>query len=125
MIHGVGAETPTQVVLFLTAAGVNGRVGGVAVLVASDADVEVTVRLGPGEVEVRNGRSASADLVVAADSSLLIGLAGTPLRLGLPDGLERAGRAVLRDLAAGRIRVHGGASHPRLLRRLTMLLSVQ
>jgi hypothetical protein len=34
MIHGVGAETPTQVVLFLTAAGVNGRVGGVAVLVA-------------------------------------------------------------------------------------------
>jgi hypothetical protein len=34
MIHGVGAETPTQVVLFLTAAGLSGVAGGVAVLVA-------------------------------------------------------------------------------------------
>jgi hypothetical protein len=32
MIHGIGAETPTQVVLFLTAAGLSGRAGGVAVL---------------------------------------------------------------------------------------------
>jgi high-affinity nickel-transport protein len=32
MIHGVGAETPTQVILFLTAAGLSGRAGGIAVL---------------------------------------------------------------------------------------------
>ncbi len=32
MLHGVGAETPTQVVLFLTAAGVGGRLAGSAVL---------------------------------------------------------------------------------------------
>jgi high-affinity nickel-transport protein len=34
MIHGVGAETPTQVLLFLAAAGAGGRVAGVIVLVA-------------------------------------------------------------------------------------------
>jgi hypothetical protein len=34
MIHGVGAETPTQVVLFLTAAGAAGRSVGVLVLAA-------------------------------------------------------------------------------------------
>lgn len=34
MLHGIGAETPTQVVLFATAAGVGGQVGGLAVLVA-------------------------------------------------------------------------------------------
>ena len=33
MIHGVGAETPTQVLLFLSAAGVGGRAAGIAVLV--------------------------------------------------------------------------------------------
>lgn len=33
MIHGVGAETPTQVVIFLTAAGAGGRLAGVAILV--------------------------------------------------------------------------------------------
>jgi hypothetical protein len=97
--------------------------GGVAVLVAPDAGVEVTVRVGPGEVGIRNGRAAGADLVVTADSGRLIGLAGTPLRLGLPDGFARQGRVVLRDLAARRVRVRGLATHPRLLRRLTMLLS--
>ncbi|HEX9969458.1 MAG TPA: hypothetical protein VGB03_04905 [Acidimicrobiales bacterium] len=33
-LHGVGAETPTQVVLFVTAAGVAGAAGGVLMLVA-------------------------------------------------------------------------------------------
>lgn len=34
MLHGVGAESPTQVLIFLTAAGVGGRGAGVALLVA-------------------------------------------------------------------------------------------
>jgi hypothetical protein len=33
MVHGVGAETPTQVLLFLTAAGIGGNAGGVVLLV--------------------------------------------------------------------------------------------
>ena len=32
MIHGIGAETPTQVVIFLTAAGAGGKAAGTAVL---------------------------------------------------------------------------------------------
>jgi high-affinity nickel permease len=32
MVHGVGAETPTQLVIFLTAAGTSGKTAGVAVL---------------------------------------------------------------------------------------------
>ena len=33
MLHGVGAETPTQVVIFLTAAGAGGALAGIAILV--------------------------------------------------------------------------------------------
>jgi high-affinity nickel-transport protein len=33
MLHGIGAETPTQVLLFVTAAGVAGKAGGVLLLV--------------------------------------------------------------------------------------------
>jgi hypothetical protein len=33
MVHGVGAETPTQVLIFLTAAGISGNSGGVLLLV--------------------------------------------------------------------------------------------
>jgi high-affinity nickel permease len=32
MVHGIGAETPTQLVIFLTAAGTSGKAAGVAVL---------------------------------------------------------------------------------------------
>lgn len=42
VLHGVGAETPTQVLLFLTAAGVAGHVAGVAVLLAFIAGLLLT-----------------------------------------------------------------------------------
>jgi high-affinity nickel permease len=34
MLHGLGAETPTQILIFATAAGVGGKAAGIAVLVA-------------------------------------------------------------------------------------------
>ena len=34
MVHGIGAETPTQVVIFATAVGAGGKAAGEAVLVA-------------------------------------------------------------------------------------------
>lgn len=34
MLHGVGAETPTQIILFVTAAGIGGRGAGVVLLAA-------------------------------------------------------------------------------------------
>jgi len=34
MVHGIGAETPTQIVIFLTAVTVGGKAAGEAVLVA-------------------------------------------------------------------------------------------
>jgi high-affinity nickel-transport protein len=34
MLHGIGAETPTQILLFVAAAGVGGRAGGLLMLVA-------------------------------------------------------------------------------------------
>jgi ABC-type nickel/cobalt efflux system permease component RcnA len=42
MLHGVGAETPTQVVLLLTAAGIGNRVAGTAVLLAFIAGLLIT-----------------------------------------------------------------------------------
>ena len=35
MLHGIGAETPTQILIFAAAAGAGGRIAGLAVLVAS------------------------------------------------------------------------------------------
>jgi hypothetical protein len=95
-----------------------------AVIEVPDASVVVTVRIRPREVEVSDG-AAPAPVRVRADSDRLLALAAMPLRLGLPDPFSAEGRAVLADLALGRVRVRGLVSHLPTVRRLTMLLSAR
>lgn len=99
-----------------------------ASLVASDAEVAVTIQLlpgaGPGFV-VHDGEDPWAEIVVHATGAELLGLAASPLRLGLPDPASVAGRRVIGDVLRRRIRVRGLVRHPGTLRRLSMLLSVR
>lgn len=95
----------------------------VVALVASDAEVAVTVRLAPGSVRVADGVATDAHLRVVADADRLLALAAAPLRAGLPDALHPDGRAALADVVTGRVRVHGLLRHPVRLARFTSLLS--
>lgn len=96
----------------------------VASIAASDAGVSVTLRLEPTRVLVADG-SGGAHLRIVADSERLLELTAAPLRFGFPDAFSRQGRAVLRDVLSGRVRIGGMLSHPARLARLTMLLSVR
>ncbi len=102
-----------------------------ASLVATDADVAVTIQMlpgarrAPGTVLVHDGRDPWAEIVVRADSVGLLELAATPLRFDLPDMATRDGRAVLGQLVRGRIRVQGMVRHLGTVRRLSMLLSAR
>jgi hypothetical protein len=98
--------------------------GGVVAVSAPDAEVAVTVRMGPGDVVVSNGVEPDAQVVITADSSLLLGMTASPLRMGLPDAFTRQGRAVLGDVLSRRVRIRGLLSHPRRLAGFTRLLSV-
>ena len=95
-----------------------------ATITVPDAGVAITVRTSPGGVEVRDGAVPAAHVAITADSERLLGLTSAPLRLGLPDPLDPRGRAVLRDVMAGRVRIRGMLTHPRRLARLSSLLSV-
>lgn len=99
--------------------------GGLATLIATDAGVAATVRLGPGDVEVASGAHPAAVLVVRAPGTDLLGLAASPLRFGLPDPLSRQGRHLVAEIVRGRIRMRGALLHVGLARRLTMLLSAR
>lgn len=90
---------------------------------APDAGVVVTLRFGRGEVTIANGADPRAGVVVRAEAHDLFGLAGAPLRLGLPDPFSREGRVVLGRILRGHIHVHGLISRLPTVRRLTMLLS--
>jgi hypothetical protein len=96
----------------------------VAVLEAPDAGVTIHLRIAPEEVRVGDGDVPDAHLRVRADAERLLGLTTAPLRLGLPDVTRPEGRAVIRDLLRGRLRVRGLVRHPLRLARLTSLLSV-
>jgi hypothetical protein len=96
----------------------------VASIAAPDAGVSVTLRLHPERVLVADG-AGKAHLRISASSAKLLELTAAPLRLGFPDALSRQGRAVLRDVLSGRVRIGGMLAHPVRLARLTMLLSVR
>ena len=102
-----------------------------AALVATDAGVAVTIRMlpgaahTPGSVSVHDGEDPGAEIAVYAASMALLELAGTPLRLGLPDVLTATGRGVLLQIARRRIRVRGLVRHLGTVRRLSILLSAR
>ena len=91
---------------------------------ATDVGVDVSIKLVPGEVVVRNGVVGRPDVLVATDSDSLIGLSSVPLRFGLPDAMTKEGREVNRRLLKGELRVKGLIRHPAKLARLNKLLSV-
>jgi hypothetical protein len=97
----------------------------VASIRAIDAEVSVAIVLGAGTVRVSGDRLGRAHVRIEGTSLRLLALVGVPLRLGLPDLMTSQGRAAVRDVLAGRIRIHGMLAHPIRLARLTMLISAR
>lgn len=93
-------------------------------IVAADAEVACTVRLGPGRVSVANGLGGSPAVIVRADTQTLTELTTVPLRMGFPDAMTAEGRAVTRKLIKGRLKVRGLVTRPGVVSRLNRLLSV-
>lgn len=96
----------------------------VASLEAADAGVTITLLLSPRGVVVADGAAAKAHLRVRTSGEGLLALAAAPLRFGFPDPFTPDGRAVLHDIARGRLRIGGLLAHPVRAARLTKLLSV-
>jgi hypothetical protein len=91
---------------------------------ATDVGVDVSIRLEPGRVIVRNGVVGRPQVVVETDSETLMGLSSMPLKFGLPDVMTKEGREVNRKLMKGQLKVRGLLRHPAKLARLNKLLSV-
>lgn len=90
MLHGVGAETPTQVLIFLTAAGVNDRVHGLVLLgtfvvglLTSNALLALATTIGLGGSRRLDSVYIAVSLATAGFSAAL----GTLFLLGRGDAL--------------------------------------
>ena len=96
----------------------------VASISVPDVDTEVAIRFAPDRIQVRTGPVSRSDVVVQADSELLMSLSTVPLRFGLPDLGTREGRHVVAQLLRRKLRIKGALRHPAKLARLNKLLSV-
>jgi hypothetical protein len=91
---------------------------------ATDIGVDVSIRLAPGKITVRNGIVGRPQVMVESDADTLVGLSSVPLKFGLPDIGTKEGREVNGKLLRRRLRVKGLLLHPGKLARLNKLLSV-
>ena len=98
--------------------------GSVVAIVAPDADVAVSIQMGPDAIEIAGGIRPDAHIVVTASSDRLLHMTSSPLRFGLPDALSRHGREVLAHVLSRRVKIEGLVRSPHRLARLTRLLSV-
>ena len=94
------------------------------------AEVELEIRDGypavrvlfdESTVLVEDGRAAAPDLRISGELPDLVSLMVTPYIGGLPNPIDRRGRAALGMLALGRVRVEGRIA---LLRRFLGLIGV-
>jgi hypothetical protein len=92
-------------------------------IVAIDAEVGATLRIGEDRVRVSMVPDPAAPVRIAAAGHLLFAMVAAPTRLGLPDVLSADGRAVVGAILTRRIRVRGLVTRFPELRRLTMLLT--
>jgi hypothetical protein len=85
MIHGVGAETPTQLLIFLTAAGAGGRLAGELVLAAFIAGLLVSntlITVGSAFGFLRASRNWTVYLIVALLTALFSTVIGVLFLFG-------------------------------------------
>ena len=88
MIHGVGAETPTQVLIFLTAAGAGGRTVGILVLMAFIVGLlgsNTLITLGSAFGFLRASRNFPVYVTVAVLTAAFSLFIGTVFILGRED----------------------------------------
>lgn len=83
------------------------RTRGAVQIDVPDAEVTVGLRFVPGAVTVSSAPVPGADVRIISNAETLLGLSGVPLRVGLPDPLTADGRAVVRAVLAGRLRIRG------------------
>jgi len=94
------------------------------VIVARDIDITVTLAFKRGELTIYNGIIGKADLKIIADHDVILDLSLVNILKGLPNFFDKAGRAILKRLFFGNLKIEGMLKHPLQLIYLTKIFSV-
>jgi hypothetical protein len=100
------------------------RLDASVLIEARDAEVVVTLEFSRGALTVYAGPRPAPRVRISADSETILELARFPIVLGLPMVFGGHGRALLRKLFDGTLRISPLRGNIGMLLRLTRLLSV-
>jgi len=100
------------------------RMKGPVGLVATDAEVSLTLLFDRGTCTVHDGVLPGTAACVTADSDSILELSNVRIVGGLPHLFDRTGRNVVGKVLRGAIRIRGLLRHPVTLTRLAIVLSV-
>jgi hypothetical protein len=100
------------------------RLDAAVLIEARDAEVAVTLEFSQGSLTVHAGSTPAPRVSISADSETILELARLKIVLGLPMVFGGQGRALLRKLIDGTLRISPLRGNLGMLLRLTRLLSV-
>ena len=97
---------------------------GVVAIDLPDIEAAVTLIFGQGKLTIKPGIVHSPAIIIKTSSDLVTDLNLLNIRWGLPYYFDEAGRRVLGHILKGSLKIKGMFSHPVLLTRLTIIMSV-
>jgi len=100
------------------------RLQGAALIEARDAEVAVTLEFSGGSLTVHGAAQPEPRIRIAADSATILDLARLRIVLGIPVVFDHRGRALVKKLISGSVRITPLRGNVGMLLRLTRLISV-
>jgi len=94
------------------------------VIVARDIDITVSLAFKGGKLTIYHGIIGKADLKIIADHDAILDLSLVNILKGLPNFFDETGRAILKKLFLGNLKIEGMLRHPLQLIYLTKIFSV-
>ena len=100
------------------------KMRGAVVIDLVDIETVVTLVFTGGALRIEGSASENPDLIIRTASDRVMDLNALRIVGGLPWYFDEAGRKVVAHLLAGRLKIDGMFTHPVLLTRLTIVMSV-
>ena len=100
------------------------KMKGAIAIALPDIEAAVTLVFQLGHMTIEAGITKNPALIITTSSDLVTDLNMLTISWGLPYYFDEAGRRVLGHIFSGRLKIKGLFSHPVLLTRLTILMSV-
>jgi len=100
------------------------KMNGVVAIDLPDIEAAITLIFQRGKLTIEAGITQNSAIVIKTSSDTIMDLNLLNIRLGMPYYFDAAGRRVLSHIFKGRLKIKGMFSHPVLLTRLTIIMSV-